>query len=235
MYNLCKENLKVGECLILQDFSRNRDIFHRDEIKACYWSKKQVTMHPTVIYCKVEENKPPIRIVITHLSDITSHDAHIVYHITKYCIEYVCETLPGIEWQKFYVWSDGCASQYKGKHSFYYLAKFGVDIERNYFGSEHGKGESDLETAIYSKKISLAVKSDSAVINNAYEMCNFLYNTTDKNSGRIFVLIKESDMEKIYQDFEGIYVNTLSGSCTRSLHQIRYSQRGDDFLIRPFS
>ena len=50
MYNLCKENLKVGECLILQDFSRNRDIFHRDEIKASYWSKKQVTMHPTVIY-----------------------------------------------------------------------------------------------------------------------------------------------------------------------------------------
>ena len=28
MYNACKENLKSGECLLLQDFSHNRDIFH---------------------------------------------------------------------------------------------------------------------------------------------------------------------------------------------------------------
>ena len=234
MYNACKANLKSGECLLLQDFSRNRDIFHQDEVKASWWSNKAVTMHPTVIYCKIDNNQDPTRLVITHLSDITSHDSHLVYYITKDCIDFVCKNLYWIQWHKFYVWSDGCTAQYKGKHSFYYLGKFGVDIERNYFGSEHGKGESDLETAICSKKISIAVKSQTVVINDAYEMWQFLVENAKDKEGRKFKLIKESDMEKIYQDFKGIHVNTLSGSCTRFLHQIKHRQ-GEKFLIRPLS
>ena len=50
MYKSCLDNLKVGECLLIQDFSRNRDIFFQNEIKSSNWTKKQVTVHPTVIY-----------------------------------------------------------------------------------------------------------------------------------------------------------------------------------------
>ena len=89
MYQQCKDNLKVGECLLLQDFSRNRDIYHQDEVKAFHWSKKQVSMHPTVMFCKVQEDQDPERLVVTHLSDYTTHDAHVVYYFTKDCIQHI--------------------------------------------------------------------------------------------------------------------------------------------------
>ena len=92
----------------------------------------------------------------------------------------------------------------------------------------------EKERQIYSKKVSIAVKSKTVVINDAFEMWKFLVEDSKNKEGRTFKLIEKSDMEKIYQDFKGIHVNTLSGSCTRFLHQIKHSQ-GEKFLIRPFS
>ena len=63
MYKLCKKNAKPGIIIIIMDFSRNRDVLYQDEIKSSYWTRKQITMQ---------------RLVITHLSDITKHDAHFV-------------------------------------------------------------------------------------------------------------------------------------------------------------
>ena len=48
VYNDCYSFLKPGQCIIVQDFAKNRDISYQDEIKANYWVKIQVTMHPTV-------------------------------------------------------------------------------------------------------------------------------------------------------------------------------------------
>ena len=150
MYKLCKNTAGVGTIIIIMDFSRNRDVLYQFEIKSSYWTRKQITMHPSVIYF-LDHDGLWKRLVITHLSDITKHDAHFVQYVTNDCIEYITQNFPEFQWHKVIIWSDGCAAQYKGKISFWYLNKLKanfpkMEIQRNYFGSEHGKGESDSET-----------------------------------------------------------------------------------------
>ena len=234
VYNECYNFLKPGQCLIVQDFAKNRDIVYQDEIKANYWVKKQVTMHPTVLFYRLTEGEEVCRLVITHLGDITNHDAHLVHYMTLDCIKILNEKHPGIEWTKFFIWSDGCAAQYKGKISFYYLDKFPVVVERNFFGSEHGKGPSDAETGLISMKLSTAIKSRQAIIQNASDMHKFL--TKDKeDDSRIFQLINQDDFQSFMNEFDGIMVNTLAGNCTRSLHQIKASEEKGFLMQRPFS
>ena len=171
-------------------------------------------MHPSVIYFKDMEGCSH-RIVITHLSDYTTHNAHIVHYITKDCIEYLREHYPNIEWHEVIMWSDGCCSQYKGKLSFFYLNKLQdifphLKIQRNYFGSEHGKGESDSETGIFSRQIKDAISSETCVIDNASQMCDFLRETNKED--RIFRIFTESDLKYIYDEFKGVNVATLEGN-----------------------
>ena len=40
VYNECYNFLKPGQCLIVQDFAKNRDIVYQDEIKANYLGKE---------------------------------------------------------------------------------------------------------------------------------------------------------------------------------------------------
>ena len=238
MYQLSLKNLKAGSVHIIQDFSRNRDVFYQFEIKSSYWTRKQISMHPSVIYFKDVDGSIAQRMVLTHLSDITNHDAHIVHYITIDCIQHLINKFPDTEFKEVIIWSDGCSSQYKGKHSFYYLNKLQtifpqLKIQRNYFGSEHGKGESDAETGIYSKQIRDAVKSESALLSNASEMCNFLAENNKEN--RIFKEFTNIDLKSIYEDFDGVSISTLSGNCTRALHQIAPTKKIDYLLTRRFS
>ena len=184
MYKDCLASLKLGECVFVQDFSRNKSLLNQDEPKAVYWSQGQVSIHPTVIYYKTNENEESKRVVITHLSDIHSHSAHLVFYITNDCINLLSNMFPEVQMRKVYLWSDGCASQYKGKHSFFYLDKFEVIIERNFFGSEHGKGESDAETGTISRLYLNAIRSNETIITNASDFCEYLVEKNEKKRQR---------------------------------------------------
>ena len=177
------------------------------------------------------------RLVITHLSDITKHHAQLVHYMTVDCINEISRLYPDIRWRKFYLWSDGCASQYKGKHSFYYLDKYNVSVERHFFGSEHGKGECDSETGLISQTYSTAVKSDKHLIINASDMKDLLCTKNNDEKSRIFKVVKDDDAElkAIMESFEDVHVKTLSGTCTRTLHQIKTSEKPGVLLTRRFS
>ena len=139
VYLDCKDSLEPGQCLIIQDFAQNLELYFRYEIKSSHYAKTQISVHPSVCFYKTSDSEETQRFVITHLSDITQHDAHLVHHMTKECISILKEKHKEVKWKKFYLWSDGCSRQYKGKHSFFFLDKFDVPVERNFFGSEHGK------------------------------------------------------------------------------------------------
>ena len=220
-YFCCKISLKI------------KSLTKQDEVKAAFFNTKQVTVHPTVAFVKVP-NKEVQKIVITHLSDITQHDAHIVHFITSDCIKHLSEMF-NETWKKIYIWSDGSSSQFKGKTSFYYLGEYDFKIERNFFGTEHGKSESDAVTGVISKKISNAIKSRLHVICNAKDMLEFLTNNSDQGN-YFYKLIKDTDMEKIIDEFKGTTLQVLTGKCTRTLHQIKpCEKRKGSFLYRPFS
>ena len=233
-YTKCIENLEEGQAVYTQDFSNSIDMTPQDEAKvARYGGALQVTCHPTVIYPKFPGKDPKKeKIVITHLSAIKNHDAHMVYHITKDCINYLIEEFPEIKWKKIYLWSDGCTQQYKSKTSFYYLKKFNIDVERNFFGSEHGKNESDGVTGEISRKLHDAIKSRNHEFDCAEDVQNFLSENMPKY---VFRMITDSDLKPIYDDFKNVNLKVLSGKCTRSLHQIKPSKKKDEYLVRLYS
>lgn len=237
MYLDCKLSLKPGQCLGIQDFAQNIEISYLDEIKASNWSKTQVTIHPGVFYYKTSQSDEIERQVIVHLSDITKHDPHIVHHMTQDCIDILSKMHPNEKWEKMYLWSDGCSSQYKGKNSFYYLDKFKVPVERNFFGSEHGKNECDAITGNISIQYTNAVKSDDCVISNAHDLTEFLCKTYEKDKSKIFKLVEkeDKDLKAITQASKNMEVQVLSGTCTRTLHQIKAGKNNGCLLTRPYS
>ena len=122
-------------------------------------------------------------------------------------------------WKKIYLWSDGCASQYKGKTSFWYLKNFkDINIERNFFGSEHGKNESDAVTGQISRTVHDAIKSRRHVINNAEDMLTFLSakmneSKSETNEAKyVFKLITDTDMKPINLAFENVKLSVLTGN-----------------------
>ena len=40
-YTECYSYLKPGQCIMVQDFAKNRDIVYQEESKAYYWQKNK--------------------------------------------------------------------------------------------------------------------------------------------------------------------------------------------------
>ena len=228
-YSECIKQLVANEAVFTQDFSNPIDCTPQDEVKAGrYGGPPQVTCHPTVMHLGPSGEE---KIVIIHLSDNKKHNAHMVHYITVDCIKYILRKYPDVK--KIYLWSDGCPTQYKCKTSFYYLKKiFNVEVERNFFGSEHGKNESDGVTGEISRKIHDAIKSRNIDFSNAREVQVFLSKAFPKYISKI---ITDEDLKPIYDEFQNVDLKVLSGTCTRTLHQIKPGKGKDEYLVRPYS
>ena len=119
MFNECKKVITDNEVIFVQDFAQNIELKHQGQIKGAHWNLKQITVHPTVAFVKVPGEIKPKKYIIVHLSDIKEHGASMVHYITTDCIKYLKEKLK-IKLSTIYLWSDGCAAQYKGKNSFFF-------------------------------------------------------------------------------------------------------------------
>ena len=112
------------------------------------------------------------------------------------------------------------------------MKKLDIDVERNFFGSEHGKNESDGVTGEISRKLHDAIKSRNHEFDCAEDVQKFLSETMPKY---VFRMITDSDLKPIYDDFKNVDLKVLSGICTRSLHQIKPGEGKDEYLVRLFS
>ena len=124
---------------------------------------------------------------------------------------------------------------YKGKISFFYLNKFPITVEYNFFYNQNTESPSDAETGLISMKLSNATKSRRAIIQNASDMHTFLTETNGDGTKKIFKLVQSDGLKPLMDEFHGVEVSTLHGTCTRSLHQIKCSNQKGYILQRPFS
>ena len=239
IYNECKETLMDYEVILLQDFSQNIELTQQDAIKGAHWHSKQITVHPTIAFVKMPGEITPKKYMIVHLSDIKVHGASMVHYITTDCIKYLKQKLK-IPLGKIYLWSDGCAAQYKGKNSFFFLSKLCEQnqiVERNFFVSEHGKSESDAATSEVSRCLRNAIKSRRAYIQSSLDAKTFLaseFNDQEKTN-YVFKEINNSDLKPIEDDINGFIPKPLDGTVTRSLHQIKPDVEKGFFLHRRLS
>ncbi|KAK3741460.1 hypothetical protein RRG08_017589 [Elysia crispata] len=222
-YSLLKGSLQEDEAVMVMDFAENLKVSYAVEVKSAHFGKAQITMHPTVCFYKVGEVQ--MRHSMVFLSDDICHDYHAVHHFTLASIEALAKAAPLV--QRVYIFSDGCAGQYKGKGTFADLSLYtGKRIQWVFFGLEHGKGEADRETGVINRALDRAVSSDRLIVRNAEDLhtwCSKELTRKEQSSLRDLFLVPRE--EKI-RDRPQTDVVTIPG--TRRIHQ---AERVYDYII----
>ena len=213
-----KENLKTGEVMLVMDFAENRSSKYQDEIKSAHYSKRQITLHPVVAFYHDQQSGELVRHALDFLSDDVDHDFNAVHHFTLKTIEFL-EGAGVLHRDKtLYIFSDGCASQYKGKGTFVDLSHYSRKVERIYYGSEHGKGEADGETGAISQALERAVLCRTVSIRNAADLYKWAAENLAKDerlSKRTFFFVGPNDIKR---GREQTAIKTIAGC--RKFHQV---------------
>ena len=214
-FNLLKDNVPDDSVVQVMDFAKNRDIVYDTEIKSAFFSSQQITLHPFVNYYNSQTGTVHHSVII--ISDDKTHGYHAVDHFHRSVQSHLKEC--GVNIGKAYVWSDGCSSQYKSRRPFADLSLNENAINRNYFGSEHGKSECDAEIGIINRAVDRAISGQSVVINDArdmFEYCQQTQSMDDFLTKRTFLYVSS---EKIIRDRPLTTVKTVPQ--TRKIHQIK--------------
>jgi oligoribonuclease NrnB/cAMP/cGMP phosphodiesterase (DHH superfamily) len=106
---------------MVMDFSENYGCLFQSEVQSGFFDRNQVTIHPMIIYYKTkeeEENKETlVKRAIVGISEDNKHDADAVLEFEKQALNIVSKDIR-IQIKEIHQWTDGCATQYKGKKSF---------------------------------------------------------------------------------------------------------------------
>ncbi|MES9901739.1 MAG: hypothetical protein ABW168_03535 [Sedimenticola sp.] len=169
-FNSIKNELPDGQTLQVMDFAKNRAVIYQDEIKSAFYTQEQITMHPIITYYNNS-----IGLQVKHsavvISEDNTHDYHAVEHFQKVVNDKIETELHKKPTTKV-IFSDGCSSQYKSKGPFADMSKH-TDINRNYFGSEHGKAEGDAEIGQLNRAIDRAIIGNQVIINHAEDLYKY--------------------------------------------------------------
>lgn len=221
-YKKCKATLESDEVVVVMDFAENYVCRQFAEAQSAYYSRNAVTIHPMVVIFGTDSQIKRDSVVI--VSNDLKHDASAVNNFVRILGTHISIHYPAVKTLKF--WSDGCASQYKSKGPLRNIANsFGLNgfsIVWNFFGSRHGKGESDGESAVVKSYLDNIVKSEQLTIHDATDVFNLLTRSArhivDGDSRRHFYFSSEEAANDLRNS------QSLQPLCpvpgVRALHQV---------------
>ena len=142
-----KNKIVQGDVLCVLDLAQNYTTVYQDEIKSAHNGKQQITMHPIPFYYRNQQHTL-IRASFVMLSDDITHDACVVAAFGERLFQHL--QFKGMNVFHLIKWCDGAGSQYKRAQAFLHISEdaaiYKIKISRCFYGSEHGKGDSDGET-----------------------------------------------------------------------------------------
>ncbi|XP_052084922.1 uncharacterized protein LOC127722119 [Mytilus californianus] len=215
-FSTLKNTLPPNWTLQIMDFAKNRGVIYQNEIKSAFFSPEQITMHPIVTYYQSEVGLVRDSAII--ISEDCIHDYHAVRHFTAIVDRHIEGKTGNVPTRKV-IFSDGCSSQYKSKGPFADLSlENSVEINRNFFGSEHGKSDSDAETGVVNRAVDRAIIGNQVIINNSKDMFNYCKTNLELNENlgkRSFFFVKNGDINRNRPETE---VKPVPN--TRKIHQV---------------
>ena len=213
-----KENIDNETAISLGDFAENYSFVVQDEVQSFHWNNLQCTLHPVVLYYKIDET-------LTHksfciISDDMKHDVDMVHEVQEVVINYVKTEMPQIK--KIEYFSDGCAGQYKNKKNFknlcMHMEEFNIDAQWTFFATSHGKSPCDgiggtLKRA--TAKASLQRLFDKQILEplQMYEFCKLTFKDI------ITIFVSKERMADVRRTLANRYDGLLTIPGTRSFHQ----------------
>lgn len=234
-FKASKEKLKHGTVCMVLDFAENYTCTFQNEVQAAHWNHQQVTLHPIVTYypCPQPDCSDTMMESVVLISDDLKHDHYAVRCFEQTTLQHL-RSVRGLNIEHVVEWSDGCSSQYKSRGPFSSIAAsiedLNATLERNYFGSRHGKGPSDGESAVVKHHAATAVKAGSAVIATPEDLMEYCTATSlnKQPSGdkcqhflRSFYFVSEQSVEATR-----VNNNLVTVPGTRTFHSVRCAERG---------
>ncbi|KAK7106653.1 uncharacterized protein [Littorina saxatilis] len=163
--------------MMVLDFAENFTCQYQQEVQAAHWHHDTVTLHPIVAYYKCPACETTTTESLVFISNDGKHDFHAVQAFMVKTVDHLQQER-GLTINHIVQWTDGCAAQYKSKGPFADISRaledFGATLERNFFGSRHGKGPSDGESAVVKNHMMTAIVAENAVVTSAEDVYNYL-------------------------------------------------------------
>ena len=142
------------------------------------WQHRQFTVNHYVNRCPGCQETTTESLVF--ISSDRKHDHHAVHHFTVMALTHL-RNQRGLTVSHVNQWTDGCSAQYKSRGPFADIAcsmeDMDATLERNFYGSRHGKGASDGESAVVKHHAATAVSTGRAVITSAAELFSYCENS----------------------------------------------------------
>ena len=113
------------------------------------------------------------------------------------------------------------------------MAHADIEINRNYFGSEHGKGDCDGETGVFNRAVDRAIIGKKVVINDAQDLFTYAKSNLELDetfTKRKFFLVENGDISRDRLETE---VKTLVN--TRKIHQALNTKTKNVLKVRNLS
>ena len=165
---ILKQQLPPNHAVVHMDFAENYSCKSMQEIQSAYWNQTGVTLHPTVIYTKSQDDTLQHRSLVL-ISDDLNHNANAVVTFVKQIVFEAKDINPQLE--HIHYWSDSPTSQYRNKTIFHLIAnheqQFDLKANWNYFEAGHGKGPCDGLGGSTKRLADEAMKSGKVTIQDA--------------------------------------------------------------------
>lgn len=208
-----KETLRKDHVVIHVDFAENYNCSSIDEVQSAYWNPNHISLHPSVLYYRDNNNKFLHKSFI-FLSDDLQHNSAAVSCIISKLVPLVKEFVPDVKCAHFI--SDGPTSQYRNRFMMYNIANFETlyDIPSStwtYLEVGHGKGPCDGVGGTGKRNADIGVNQGKAVIQSAADFHKWA--STNHESSVKYVLYTTDEVnekKKFLQDAKPLAVkNTL--------------------------
>ena len=159
--------METGECLIQVDYSEGYHNKDQDEIQSAYFGHETFSIFTACGYFRPNDSAKLEKVPLTIVSEANDHSRIASFTCVSKVIECIEERLPLLtSLRRVYIWSDGCASQFRSRYVFSLLTHLhpSKDIEWNYNEAHHGKGPMDGIGGTIKNKVFQEVKSGRIVV-----------------------------------------------------------------------
>jgi hypothetical protein len=147
-YKTMMELALAGVLISHIDFTKNYTFAIQIKVQSMHWFSTNISILVHITVLKIEATEPGQECEVfkqTHyyISDDKKHDLIFVQHYMMLHWEWLNAT--GIRPSKHWIFSNGCAGQFKEAKAMYFVARYpcltgGCSMQWNYFGFGHGKG-----------------------------------------------------------------------------------------------
>ena len=139
-YNHQNENLENGESIINVDYSESYSNKQQDEGQSAYFGNTNFSLFTACGYYHSSDGEL-CKVPITVVSESNDHSRIAAFSCVSKVIEILENVMPN-PMKSIFVWSDGCAAQFRSRYVFALLMHLHPDkyLEWHYNEAHHGKG-----------------------------------------------------------------------------------------------